>query len=42
MADFESATTAKGFEPKDIQKMGVHEFINYIKEWLNKKKNEVW
>lgn len=38
MTDYESTTTAKGFEPKDIQKMGVREFINYIIEWLAKKR----
>jgi hypothetical protein len=37
MTDFELTTTAKGYEQKDIQIMGVHEFIHFIKEWLSKK-----
>ena len=38
MTDFELAATAKGYEQKDIQKMGVLEFIYFIKEWLSNKK----
>lgn len=38
MTDFELITTAKGYEQKDIQTMGVHEFIHFIKEWFSKKK----
>jgi hypothetical protein len=38
MTDFELKATAKGYEHKDIQKMGVNEFMHFIKEWLSNKK----
>ncbi len=38
MTDFQLTATAKGYEQKDIQKMGVNEFIHFIKEWLSNKK----
>jgi hypothetical protein len=37
MTDFELTATAKGYEQKDIQAMGIHEFIHFIKAWLSKK-----
>jgi hypothetical protein len=38
MTDFELTATARGYEQKDIQAMGVHEFIHFIKEWLRENK----
>lgn len=38
MTDFELTTTTKGYEQKDIQKMPIHEFIYFIKNWLIQKK----
>jgi len=38
MTDFELTATARGYEERDIQNMGVQEFINFIKEWLKEKK----
>jgi len=38
MTDFELTATARGYEERDIQNMGVQEFINFINEWLKEKK----
>lgn len=38
MTDFELTATTKGYEQKDIKKMGVPEFVYFIKKWLGNTK----